>query len=213
MIALFCAVGASSAYAQTTGEASLLRSTKKRSFLRLPSTDPEGKPDSEDERVVCDTETEDTGHATHVQLNEVAKQGSAPVSEAVTRSTTPTPDEQRPHTGDSDTVVYIPPYKTRKPYQPVPIDTFSADSTGPTAISVFAAVTRHHEVPYAATRRLEVRLAWTEPATWVWVPGRKYIPDWKVNFVARRVEDGIVRKTVKGILGYTPVFWRLAEWI
>jgi hypothetical protein len=155
------------------------------------------------------------------QLNEVSHDGQhlAIASEPMSRSTTPSPDvpvdeKQQPEPQPSDNrdpTAYVPPYKTRKPYKPVLLH--EPSGTTEIAISLFAAVTRQHEVPYAASRRLEVRLAWKEPSTWVWVPGRKYIPDWKIDFVARRVEDGIVRKTVKGVLGYTPVFWRLAEWI
>ena len=112
-----------------------------------------------------------------------------------------------------DQDVYVPPYKPRKTYTPMPLSN-SAEKSENLSLSLFASITRHHDVPYASGRRLEVRLGWNDdPRSLAWVPGRKFIPDWTIEYVARRVEDGFVRKTVKGTLGYLPVLWRLAEWI
>jgi len=108
--------------------------------------------------------------------------------------------------------VYVPPYKTRRPYTPVALAKHT-ESRQNLSLSFFASITRHHDVPYASSRRLEARIAWSDPKTLAWVPGRKYIPDWTLEYVARRPEDGVVRKAVRGTLGYMPVVWRFAEWI
>jgi hypothetical protein len=84
------------------------------------------------------------------------------------------------------------------------------------ALALSASITRHATLPFFASRRVELRLAWKEPKTWGWVPGRSYIPDWKLEYViakGHREEKNIMIRLVKETLGYVPFVGRLAAWL
>jgi hypothetical protein len=71
---------------------------------------------------------------------------------------------------------------------------------------------------------IELHLAWPEPERFKWVPGRKWVPSWRLSYVegedgvivVRTNQDekrGMVRGLAKGVVGSLPVVWRFAGWL
>jgi len=161
-----------------------------------------------------------------VTLNEVFEPQS-PLSEKERTPLSPSSSKgSPPQPATSD---YVPPYQPRKSavtFAPPQDPASPATPNNPElAVSVFASLGQATPaLPYLVPRRVELHLAWAEPHTWTWVPGRRWIPEWNMHVVlgapggtaAHSGSRGLLgwsRGVVREVVGTLPVVWRLKNWV
>lgn len=112
---------------------------------------------------------------------------------------------------------YVPPYKPRASAKTFPPpSSVEPTPTEKLSLTLQASLTRPHSTPFESTRRVELHVAWVEPKTWAWVPGRRYIPDWNVRLVTKPKVGAHVQQQkglVKSVLGSLPGVGAIANWI